>query len=382
MIETRKVQTSRRRRMTWIIPILLVAAVLVWLVQSPMAQQTRGKHAGLAGPVPVVTAAAEKGDIDMVRQALGTVTPLANITVRTQINGQLLQVAFTEGQIVKKGEFLAEIDPRPYQLTLDQAHGSLMRDEALLKEAQLNLERYRKLVAEDSIARQQLDTQESLVDQYQGAIQTDQAQIDTAKLNLIYCHITAPITGRIGLRQVDQGNYVQVGDANGLVTITQLQPITVIFTLPEDDLPAVMKRLSTGAILTVTAFDRTQSMKLAEGKLVSVDNQIDTTTGTIKLRAQFDNTDNILFPNQFVNIELLVDTLHDATLVPSAAIQRGAPGIFVYLVGTNNKASVRKVKLGPSQGDNVAITDGLVPGDKVVIDGADKLRDGAEVAPR
>ena len=332
-----------------------------------------------SGPMPVVAAVAQKGDIAVTRDGLGTVTPLANVTVRTQINGQLQEIAFQEGQIVQQGDFLAQIDPRPYQLALEQAQGALTRDQALLDEAKLNLERYRKLVAEDSIAKQTLDTQQSLVDQDQGNVQTDQSQIDAAKLNLTYCHITAPVSGRVGLRQVDQGNYVQVSDANGLVTITELQPITVIFTLPEDDLPAIMKRLADSAELQTTAYDRSQSTKLATGKLISVDNEIDTSTGTIKLRAQFDNQDNILFPNQFVNVELLVDTLHDATIVPLAAIQRGTPGTFVYVVNDDSTVKVVPVKLGPSQGDNVAITDGLSPGDKVVTDGTDKLRDGAKI---
>jgi len=375
-----KIKKALNRRTAGVALVVLVIGIIFWFVHPSVAQQGgHGGHQGRNGPVPAVLATAEKGDVDIAQQALGTVTPLANITVRTQINGQLIQVAFQEGQMVRQGDFLAEIDPRPYQLTLEQARGALQHDEALLKDAQLDLARYRKLVAEDSIAKQQLDTQESLVAQYEGNVQTDQAQINTAKLNLTYCHIVAPVSGRVGLRQVDQGNYVQVSDANGLVTITQLQPITVIFTLPEDNLPAVMKRLASGAELQATAFDRTQSVKLAVGKLESVDNQIDTTTGTIKMRARFDNQDNILFPNQFVNIVLLVDTLHDATIVPSAAIQRGAPGTFVYLVKDDNTVSVKPVKLGPSQGDNVAITDGLSPGDKVVIDGADKLRDGAKI---
>lgn len=389
--------SPRQRRWLWLIPIMLIAAAGIWwAAQSPAQDKSSdtsastnssgtGKHGGgrrgggANGPVPVSVATAQKGDIDITRQGLGTVTPLANIVVRTQINGQLMQIAFKEGQIVKKGDFLAEIDPRPYELSLQQARGALAHDEALLKEARINLERYQKLVAQDSIARQQLDTQQSLVDQYIGNTQSDQAQIDTAKLNLNYCHITAPISGRVGLRQVDQGNYVQVGDANGIVTLTQLQPITVLFTLPEDDLPAIMKRLSEGAVLTATAFDRNESAKLAEGKLVSVDNQIDTSTGTVKLRAQFDNLDNVLFPNQFVNITLLVDTAHDAVLIPSAAIQRGAPGTFVYVLN-GNKVALKIVKLGPAQGDVIAVTDGLAPDDKVVTDGADKLRDGAEVS--
>jgi multidrug efflux system membrane fusion protein len=321
-----------------------------------------------------------KGDIDVTRRALGTVTPLANVTVRTQINGQLMEIAFQEGQIVHKGDYLAQIDPRPYQNALEQATGALQRDQALLKDAELNLARYKKLLAQDSIAKQTADTQASLVQQNQGNVLTDQSQIDAAQLNLTYAHITAPITGRVGLRQVDAGNYVQTGDTNGIVTITQLQPITVIFTLPEDDVPTVMKLFNDGAELMATAYDRAQSAKLAVGRLVSTDNQIDTSTGTVKLRAQFDNQDNALFPNQFVNIELKVSTQRDATIAPTASIQRGTPGTFVYKLKDDNTVTVQKVKLGATQGDNVAITDGLAPGDKVITEGVDKLRDGARVA--
>lgn len=323
---------------------------------------------------------ARKGDINVTLNALGTVTPMAAVTVRTQINGQLMQVGFQEGQVVHEGDFLAEIDPRPYTIALAQAEGQLIRDQALLKDAEVNLARYKKLVAQDSLAKQQLDTQESLVQQYKGAVQSDQAQIDAAKLNLTYCRITAPVSGRVGLRQVDPGNYVKTSDTDGLVTITQLQPITVLFSLPEDNLPAIMQRLKEGATLEVLAYDRTQSTKLATGKLVSVDNQIDTSTGTIKLRAQFDNEDSGLFPNQFVNVRLLVNTLRDVTVIPTAAIQRGTPGTFVYRINEGNAVVIQKVKLGPAEGDNIIITEGLAPSDRVVIDGADKLREGAKVS--
>jgi multidrug efflux system membrane fusion protein len=370
---------KKRRRSFWIILLLtLILAGLVWYYfAGGTTTKKSGKNAN--APMPVVAALAQKADVGIIQDALGTVTPLANVIVRTQIDGQLLQVAFQEGQMVKAGDFLAEVDPRPYQLALEQAKGALERDQALLKDARLNLERYKTLLDQDSIARQQYDTQAALVVQDQGNVQTDQAQIDTAKLNLTYCHITAPVAGRVGLRQVDQGNYVQTSDTNGLVTITQLQPITVIFTLPEDDLPQIMKRLAGGAELEATAFDRMQSTKLATGKLLSVDNQIDTSTGTVKLRAQFDNSDYTLFPNQFVNIQLLVDTLKDATTIPSAAVQRGTPATFVYVINSDHTVKVQAIKLGPSQGDTIAVTDGLSPGDMVVIDGADKLRDGSKV---
>ena len=371
-----------RRRIFWIFLLLLLACGVVWrgvsVDRSGAGAVSHGKF-GVGAVVSVGVATAQKGDSDMIRHALGTVTPLANVTVRTQISGQLIQVAFQEGQIVQAGDFLAQIDPRPYQMALEQTEGAHARDLALLTDAQLNLKRYKTLMTQESISRQQLDTQQALVDQYKGSVETDQGQIDAAKLNLTYSHITAPIAGRLGLRQVDQGNYAQVSDTNGLVSITQLQPITVLFTLPEDDVPTVMKRLEQGAILQATAYDRTRSTKLATGKLVAVDNQIDTATGTVKLRAEFDNQDKTLFPNQFVNVDLLVDSLRDVTLVPSAAIQRGASGTFVYLLKEDNTVSVQPVKLGPSQGDQVAVFEGLAAGNKVVIDGTDKLRDGAKV---
>jgi multidrug efflux system membrane fusion protein len=364
------------RNLLIFIVIFVIIGGLGWFVFDKTASSA--SHANHRDSVPVALATIAKGDIDVIDQELGTVTPLANVTVRTQIDGQLQEVAFQEGQIVKKGDFLAQIDPRPYQLSLEQAQGALQRDQALLKEAQIDLARYQKLVAQDSISKQQLDQQVSLVQQDQGNVLTDQGQIDTANLNLVYCHVTAPVAGRVGLRQVDAGNYVQTSDTNGLVVLTELDPISVIFTLPEDQLPAVMKRLAAGAELQVTAFDRTASTKLATGKLSAVDNQIDTSTGTVKLRAQFDNPENQLFPNQFVNVQLLVDTLKNVVIAPQAAILRGAPGTFVYLAKDDGTVAVRPVKLGVSQNDNVEITDGLAEGDKVVIDGTDKLRDGAQ----
>jgi multidrug efflux system membrane fusion protein len=299
--------------------------------------------------------------------------------VRTQINGQLVQLGFTEGQEVNKGDFLAQIDARPYEAALENALGAQARDQAQLENAKRDLARFNTLVAEKSIAQQQRDTQEALVKQLVGTVTTDQAQVDMAKLNVAYCHIVAPVSGRVGLRQVDLGNYVQVSDANGLVVITQLQPISVIFTVPEDSLAAVLKRVSAGATLVVTAFDRSGKTSLAVGKLITIDNQIDTSTGTVKLRAQFDNKDEALFPNQFVNVRLLVDTLQDATVIPSAGVLRGAPGTYVYMIKPDETVTVQKIALGPGDSDRVAVIDGLKPGDRIVVDGADKLRDGAKV---
>lgn len=332
--------------------------------------------------MPVVVAPVTKGNIDIVFNALGTVTPTATVTVRSQISGHLTQILFDEGQTVQKGDLLAVIDPRPYELALEQAQGQLLKDQALLKQAQTDLARYRILSKEDSIAQQTVDGQAQLVRQYEGTIQADQSQVDSAKLNIAYCHVVAPVGGKVGLRQVDQGNYITPGDANGIVVITQMKPITAIFSLPEDDLPTIVKRLNAGATLDVAAYDRTNTTKLATGKLVSVDNQIDTATGTVKLRAQFSNEDGLLFPNQFVNIRLLADVLQNATVIPTAAVQRGAPGTFVYVAKPDDTVAVQTIKLGPTDGTNVAITSGLTPGEKVVIDGADKLRDKAKIVLR
>jgi multidrug efflux system membrane fusion protein len=370
------------RYIAWASLAVVAVIAVVWWVQSrPAPQAPRGRFAN-AGAMPVSTATAEKGDVDIVYNALGTVTPLATVTVKTQINGQITRIDFKEGQKINKGDLLAEIDNRPYLLALDQAQGQLLRDQAILKTAQNDLARYRTLAAQDSIARQQVDTQEQLVRQYDGVVKTDQAQVDGARLNLIYCHIVAPVSGRVGLRQIDEGNYAQVSDANGIVVITQTQPISVMFSLPEDDLQPILRRLHAGATLAATAFDRSQTTQLATGTLATIDNQINTSTGTFRARADFANDDEILFPNQFVNIKLLANTLHDATVIPTAAVQRGAPGTFVYVVETDDTVSVRPVKLGPSQGERVAVSSGLQPGEQVVVDGADKLRDKAKISLR
>jgi multidrug efflux system membrane fusion protein len=375
-----EISPKKSHWLIWLLVIVAIGGGIFWLVhsQSSTPAAAGGKRA-LAGPMPVSVVEAKKGEIPIVVNALGTVTSLANVVVRTQIAGQLKEIAFTEGQVVKAGDFLAQVDPRPYEHALTQAQGQLQHDQALLQTAQTDLKRYQTLMKEDSIARQQLDTQTSLVKQYHGSIEIDQAQVDNAKLNLEYCHIVAPVNGRVGLRQVDVGNYVQTGDANGIVVITQTQPISVIFSVPEDNLPAIMKRLAAGATLPVTAFDRSQSTVLAKGVLTVVDNVIDTTTGTFKIRAQFDNNDGALYTNQFVNAQLLVDTLQDVIVMPSSAIQRGTSGAFVYAVKPDSTVTMTPVTLGAVDGDNIAILTGLTEGQQIVSDGGDKLKDGAKV---
>ena len=378
--------TTRPRRLRlgrWLL-VLLVLAGAGLVARRAMAPATapapHGAHRGALPPQPVAVATAATGDVRIVLDAIGTVTPLATVTVRTQIAGELQEVGFKEGQIVHKGDFLAQIDPRPYQALLEQYQGQLARDEALLKQAQIDLKRYQTLLRQDSIARQQAEDQVYLVKQYEGAIRSDQAQIDAQKVNLIYCHITSPVDGRVGLRLVDPGNFVQPSDANGLVVVTQLQPMSVIFPLPEDNLPEVLRRYHAGAVLPVIAYDRSNTTELATGKVGTIDNQVDTTTGTWKLRAIFPNKDEMLFPNQFVNARLLVNTLHGVVTVPTAAVQRGAPGAYVWLVKPDDTVTVRTVKTGTVDGDHEQIVAGLAPGDRVVIDGTDRLREGTRVS--
>ncbi|WP_420482950.1 MdtA/MuxA family multidrug efflux RND transporter periplasmic adaptor subunit [Burkholderia cepacia] len=346
-----------------------------------------GGHRGRGGPAamanipqPVQVATATQGEMPIVLSALGTVTPLANVTVKTQLSGYLQSVSFQEGQIVRKGDVLAQIDPRPYQVALENAEGTHARDSALLATARLDLKRYQTLLSQDSIASQTVDTQASLVKQYEGAVKTDQAAIDSAKLNLTYARITAPVSGRVGLRQVDPGNYVTPGDTNGIVVITQLQPMSVIFTTSEDNLPQILKQVNAGQKLSVTAYNRNNTVPLETGSLATLDNQIDTSTGTVKLRANFDNKEGMLFPNQFVNTRLLVDVMRNATIVPTSAVLTGSIGQFVYVVKPDNTVTVRKVTVGPVDGERTSIVSGVSLGERVVTDGSDRLREGAKIS--
>ncbi len=376
---------QRRRSRVWLwlllLALALAAGVVAWRELAPAPAGAPAPHGrtGQFPPQPVGVATAAVDDVRVILNALGTVTPLATVTVKTQINGQLQQIAFTEGQMVRKGDFLAQIDPRPYEALLEQYQGQLAHDQGLLKQAQVDLTRYQTLLKQDSISRQQADDQFYLVEQYQGSIRSDQAQIDTQKLNIAYCHVVSPVDGQVGLRQVDQGNYVQTTDANGLVVITQEQPMSVLFSLAEDDLPAVLKQMHAGTTLSVAAYDRANVNPLATGTLATTDNQIDTATGMVKLRALFPNTDETLFPQQFVNARLLVQTLHHVVTVPTAAVQRGSPGTFAYVVDANNTVSLHVLKLGATDGNKVQVISGLNAGDRVVIDGTDRLREGAKV---
>jgi multidrug efflux system membrane fusion protein len=378
----------------WIVVaiVIVVAGLLAWRHHvksggangSPQARAAGGgRHGGGAGmaaqPQPVHVATATQGDMPVVINSLGTVTPLATVTVKTQLNGTLQDVAFREGQMVKKGDLLAQVDPRPYEISLRNAQGTLAKDQALLQTARLDLQRYQTLLSQDSIAKQQVDTQASLVQQYEGTVKSDQANVDTYKLDLIYARITAPVSGRVGLRPVDPGNYVTTSDTNGVAIITQLQPISVIFTTSEDNLPAILKPLHAATNMSVTAYDRSNTVSLESGYLETIDNQIDTTTGTVRLRAMFENKESMLFPNQFVNTKLLVNVIKDAVIVPTPAVLNGSSGAFVYVVKPDNTVTVRNIKIGPVDGERTSIKTGLQVGERVVIDGSDRLKEGAKI---
>jgi multidrug efflux system membrane fusion protein len=372
----------------WLVVLVLVGLGVYYYFRShansakaasDSAQSPGGRPARGAGAIPVVAATARKGDIGVYFDGLGAVTPIYTVTVKSQISGYLTQVLYTEGQTVHKGELLAEIDPRPYQVMLELAQAGLARDQANLENAKVDLARYQTLAPLKAIPEQQLATQEALVKQDQGIVQTDQAQIDNAKLDLVYCHITAPITGRVGLRLVDPGNYVTANDATGLVVITQIEPISVIFTLPEDQLPAVLGRLDAGARLKVEAWDRDNKAKISEGWLATVDNQIDPTTGMVKFRANFENREGSLFPNQFVNVRLLVEEKQGVTLIPTATVQLNGQVSYVYLVKPDSSVTIRDITEGTVEGEDAEVTSGLVPGDVIVMTGVDKLQEGSKV---
>ena len=377
----------------WVWVLLLVIVAGGYWYYRGRTSQADAAAAGGKGPggamgapgsfvVPVVVATASKGDLPVFLNGLGNVTAFNTVTVRSRVDGQIVKINFLEGQNVVAGQALVEIDPRPYQVQLEQAEGQLAKDQAQLRDVQVDYERFKLLFQEGVIPKQQLDTQQAQVGTFEGAIKADNATIDNAKLQIMYSHITAPISGRVGLRLVDMGNMVHAADTNGLLVITQLQPIATLFSLPQDQLPQVMARMKKGTPIVVEAYDRDNTTKLATGELLTIDNQIDTTTGTYKLKAVFDNTKNELFPNQFVNVHLLVDTKKNVVLVPTTAILRGPQGTYVFAVGADNKVKIHVVTLAEANGNITAISSGLNSGDVVVTDGQDKLQDGSQVEPR
>jgi membrane fusion protein, multidrug efflux system len=370
--------SPRRKFIWWIIGAIALLVLIVIGARYRAATPALTGRAGLNGPLTVGVASVTTGEVPITINALGTVTPLATVTIHPQINGPLVKIAFTEGQMVKRGDLLVQIDPRPYQAAFDQAAGQLKRDQAALANAKVDQDRYKTLLAQNSVSDQTFATQVATVAQDEATVASDLATLEAAKLNLEYCRITSPVAGLVGLRQVDIGNLMQANTTE-IVVVTQLQPMSVLFTVPEDSLSDILQRLRAGQKLAVDAYDRSLTNKIASGTLSNADNEIDTTTGTLKLRATFDNSKFELFPSQFVNVRLLLDTLHDAIVVPGAAMQQGASGSYVYVVKPDSTVSMRAVTPGPTSGDLVSVSKGLQPGERVVVDGADQLRDGAHV---
>ncbi len=387
---------QKSHRWVWIVALTAVIAVGFWYfrgsrtsteAQGPGgaggAGKGQGRQGGGAGGfvVPVVVATAQRGDLPVYFNGLGTVTAFNTVTVRSRVDGQITKINFQEGQFVHQGQDLVDIDSRPFQVQLEQAEGQLAKDQAQLRDVQVNYERFQLLYKEGVIPKQQVDTQGAQVGQFEGSIKGDQGAIDSAKLQIVYSHVTAPISGRIGLRLVDVGNIVHATDSNGLLVITQLQPIAVIFSLPQDQLPQVASRLQKGEQLVVDAYDRDDTTKIESGKLLTIDNQIDTTTGTYKLKAVFNNDKNLLFANQFVNVHLLADVKKNLVIVPAPAIQRGPQGAYVYVVQNGNTVKIQTITIAQSGADKVGLSAGVNPGDSVVVDGQDKLQDGSKISP-
>ena len=382
MLNSNAPARATRSRVGWTLVVLIIAALAVWWWYPSGKSSTPAKPPAAAGGAPAVPVRAEvavREDLDIYLKALGTVTAFNTVTVRSRVQGELHEILFKEGDQVKAGDLLARIDPRPYEVALQQALGMQQQNMSQYENAKRDLARYQTLRKQESIAPQQVDTQQALVLKYEGIIKSDQAAVDNARLQLEYTRITAPISGRLGLRKVDVGNLITANDPQGLVVITQTQPIAVIFTLAETDLPEVRQPMLAGKTLTVDAYDRADEVRLAQGKLLTVDNQIDVATGSFKLKAEFPNSDDMLFPNQFVNVRLHVRTMQQATTVPSGAIMQGNQGPFVYLVQPDMTVAVKLIKVGPRSGDRVAILEGVAPGDRVVLEGTDRLRAGTRV---
>ncbi len=378
---TENAPTHKSHWWIWLIFAVVLIVVAVWWIRRGASSQAKTSADATFRPVLISTATAHQGDIGIFLSALGTVTPVYTVTVTSRVQGEITQVYYHEGQMVQKGDPLIEIDPRPYQASLTQVEGQLAHDQAVLNEAKIDLERYQQAFTRNAIAKQQLDDQQQVVLQDEGTVKNDEGQLANAKVNLVYTHITAPIAGRVGLRLIDPGNIVQANSTTSLVVITQLEPITVIFSIAEDQLSQIQQQLRKGKKLPVDAFDRAGSTKLASGTLLTLDNVIDPTTGTLKLKAIFDNKDGALFPSQFVNVKLLVDTQHNMTLIPTPAIQRSAQGAFVYVIKSDQTASMRTVTPGTTDGSVTAVQ-GVEPQDVVAVNGFDKLQDGAKVTVR